>query len=630
MGGYNSSDDEREEGVGQQQVGTPPEYRFLSAGRRSLMDYLMSTSTASGGGGDAGVAAAAAAAAEAVAEALVEPVPELSPAVVGGSVADSASFERIGACVGCGGGAWLAGWRGHAPSTTRALTPPYRPPLNPNETEHEHAASASASASSSSSAAAAGGGGGHSFHPGSFTSLGSYLFQRDVSVGSAASSAASSMISSLGASVLHPPHHLARSSFSTATRTPSPAIDEAGGDAFGGHSDDDDGGSAGSLSLLAGGFTQIGPEDALPDEDDAGAAMASASSSSSSSSTSTWGLRALDRVLKSMLRPKTVALALLVSLNVCWRLKLSMAERRAARWEGKCLAEEARRLEAEAELARALDRLEEVLGALRGCTTSTGAQEEGRGVVVVGCGGRGRGDMVQVKLGDGYARGALVNNNGSSTSHVAGDVNGGDNLVRVSARVAAANNNNRRQNHEGVRNPHAAGLNYCTPTQERRRGGSNNEEDGGDSSNRRQHQKMNNNHHQGAENEPLPQQQQPDAYTCVPGGSSPEGKHVTLLDNCFLRVQGGPCSEEALQALQEGLGHVLAHGQVTVGGVVKGTVGLAQGVLGALEGLVDDAAAAASALSLDALADVLGVGVGGAGMPWFEAEGEGEGDWRRE
>lgn len=106
MGGYNSSDDEQQggedEGLGDDGRGlgkasTPPEYRFLSAGRRSLMDYLLSTSSgaASSGGKDA-----AAAEAEAAADVPIEPAPEEPPAAVDGeSVADSASFERIGTYV---------------------------------------------------------------------------------------------------------------------------------------------------------------------------------------------------------------------------------------------------------------------------------------------------------------------------------------------------------------------------------------------------------------------------------------------------------------------------------------------------------------------------------------------------
>ncbi len=124
MGGYNSSDDEREgsgPGAGRQQqpqqASTPPEYRFLAQGRRSLVEYLLSTS--SGGGQGATMvdspAAPASAPAAPVEEAAVEPATAAAVAVGAGSssssssVADSASFERIGACTrACSDGALLS------------------------------------------------------------------------------------------------------------------------------------------------------------------------------------------------------------------------------------------------------------------------------------------------------------------------------------------------------------------------------------------------------------------------------------------------------------------------------------------------------------------------------------------
>jgi hypothetical protein len=116
MGGYNSSDDEREEGrfggghTGLGQASTPPEYRFLAAGRRSLMEYLLSTSS-TGSGVEGSTGAAAGLSIREVVAAPEEPprlAPSPPPGVMaglprsgggggGGSVADSASFERIGA-----------------------------------------------------------------------------------------------------------------------------------------------------------------------------------------------------------------------------------------------------------------------------------------------------------------------------------------------------------------------------------------------------------------------------------------------------------------------------------------------------------------------------------------------------
>lgn len=73
-------------------------------------------------------------------------------------------------------------------------------------------------------------------------------------------------------------------------------------------------------------------------------------------------LQALDKVLGWTLRPRSLALLLLATTSATWRLKLSMAERRAAVWEGRCAMEGGKRAAAETELARALQRLAEVRG----------------------------------------------------------------------------------------------------------------------------------------------------------------------------------------------------------------------------------------------------------------------------
>jgi hypothetical protein len=276
-----------------------------------------------------------------------------------------------------------------------------------------------------------------------------------------------------------------------------------------------------------------------------------------------------------MLKPKSLALALVAALYCTTRIKLTVAERRAGRWEGRFVTEEGRRVEVEAELARALDRLGEVVGALQGCEARQRQREQGWGQ--------------------------------------------GQRLWENAAAAAAAAHNN---GHDTER-PAAASLNYCTTTTRRGRNNDNNNGEYDDEDNNRRRQEgrsrggssdHNNNHNNNDDGGT----EQAATDLCKGAGSGVTPPSLTLLDNCYLsmHVGGGPCSEEALQALTEGLGGVMAQGEKTVREVVQGTVGLAQELMGSLGGWIDDAAAAASSLSLDALADVLGVG--GVGEAWFE------------
>lgn len=108
MGGYTSSDDETLGSAGPNvggQASTPPEFRFLAAGRRSLKEYLLGTAGSNNTNSNSVGSS----------EAAIRPLSP--PALVGGGdggtasvVAASASFvsssfERIGACVrACWGG----------------------------------------------------------------------------------------------------------------------------------------------------------------------------------------------------------------------------------------------------------------------------------------------------------------------------------------------------------------------------------------------------------------------------------------------------------------------------------------------------------------------------------------------
>lgn len=189
-----------------------------------------------------------------------------------------------------------------------------------------------------------------------------------------------------------------------------------------------------------------------------------------------------------------------------------------------------------------------------------------------------------------------------------------------------------------------AGLNYCAkPLQQHRpqrqqqqkgmevpgvgrRHSKNNDDDDADGSD---------NYHRRCRNQQQNNRQQPEVDTSppappafgffhgaangqCPGSAESDTRPLTVLDNCFvsLRVNPGPCTNDAIQALHEGLGQAFHTGEQAVRGVVQGTVGLASDVMRGLEGLVDDAATAAASLSLDALVDVWGVG--GLAGAWFD------------
>ncbi len=312
-----------------------------------------------------------------------------------------------------------------------------------------------------------------------------------------------------------------------------------------------------------------------------------------------------------MMQPKSLAVAVLLALYCTTRVRLTVAERRARKWEARFGAEQGRRGEAEAALARALDRLEEVGGALR---LQEEEEEKGRGrlpTIVVGGGG-------PVRVG-GNRSGS---GGGGSSSNGGDDI---DNRLRAAIRQQRLQQGQEEAVNNGGKVKHAASLNYCMG---RRPSSNSNNEDEDDNRRRReqQHQQQQQQHNNKAAAADPDTEAAPKAFSCFPQGTggpggAPAPPSLTLLDNCYVRMQvaGGPCSGEALQALTDGLGGALAHGEKAVRGVVHGTVGLAQGLLGSLEGFVDEAAAATSSLSLDALADALGVG--GTAGGW---SGEGE------